>query len=131
MLLDNNPTVYTISPDTNFVDEGGASDVLDAEYVGSGYTGGFGGAERKALASKAWTEDDGNDRGEFDAADLTWSSIGGGSETIDILVIIDETGASADTDTEVIALIDSGLPVTTNGGDVTVQWNAEGLIQIS
>ncbi len=131
MALDNQPSVYTPDADTNFVDEGGANDVLDAEYVGANYTGAFGGSGRKTLASKGWTEDDTNDRAEFDAADITWTAIGGGTETIDHVVLIDETGEAADTAAEVIAVIDSDLPVTTNGGDVTIAWNSEGIIHLT
>lgn len=115
--------------DDNFASDGGADDFVDGELSGTGYTGGFGGAGRKALASKTYTEDDANDRAEFDAADLTWTAINAG--TVAQANILDETGASDDTGTEVVANIDTGgFPVVTNGGDLTIAWNAEGIIQL-
>jgi len=42
--------------------------------------------------------------------------------------IIFKQGA-ADTDSELIAYIDSGgFPKATNGGDLTIQWNANGIV---
>lgn len=115
--------------DDNFADDGGANDFLDGELAGTGYTGGFGGAGRKALASKTFTEDDANDRAEFDAADVTWTAINAG--TAAQASIIDETGAADDTGVEVVANIDDGgFPVATNGGDLTIAWNAEGILQL-
>ena len=130
MLLDN-VTTYTIDVDDDFVDEGGANDPVDAEYAGTGYTKGFGNSGRKALASKTITQDDANNRAELDAADVTFSSIGSGSESINQLCIVDETGASNDTDTDLMAALDSNLPVTTNGGDVTFTPDAQGILQFA
>ncbi len=130
MLLDN-VTPWTQDPDDDFVDLGGANDPLDAEYAGTGYTGGFNGASRTVLASRTITQDDANDRAELDAADKTFSSIGSGSESINFLLIIDETGEAADTATDILASLDSNLPVTTNGGDVTFQFDAEGILQLT
>lgn len=87
-----------------------------------------------ALASEAVNEDLPNDRAEFDAADLTWSSLGGATnDTIQAIVIykwITNLNSS-----KPIAYLDSAkisqLPLTTNGGDVTFQWNAEGILQLA
>ena len=46
MLVDN--TTYTADRDDDLVDGGGASDPIDAEVSGTGYTGGYGGSGRKA-----------------------------------------------------------------------------------
>ena len=67
--------------------------------------------------------------GVFDAADVTFSAVTG--DTSDYLVLYkhDATPANA----PLIATWDStttGLPVTPNGGDITVTWNASGIIQI-
>ena len=41
-------------------------------------------------------------------------------------------GTSDDTDAVLIAYIDSGgFPVVTNGGDLTIAWNAEGILQLT
>lgn len=60
--------------------------------------------------------------GAFDAADITFTSVAAGA-AIDAIVIFYDTG-TASTST-LIAYIDTGtgLPVTPNGGNITVQWD--------
>ena len=70
-----------------------------------------------ALASKTVTD------GVFDAADVTLSSVSG--DTSEALVIFQDTGVEGTS--LLIAYIDtvsSGLPVTPNGGDITIQWDS-------
>jgi hypothetical protein len=116
-------SVYTPNRDHDFVDAGGASDPIDAELSGTGYVGGLGGAGRKTLTTKTFSEDDANDRGEMDCDDITWTAINAG--TAAAAIVIREGGSDAAS--ELIAYIDSGFPKTTNGGDLTLQINAEGL----
>ena len=102
------------------------------EVTSTGYTGGFGGAGRKVLASKALTVDQANDRAEFDCDDVTWSSISqAGSEQWLGFSIVKEI--TSDALSPVIALIDTatGLPLTPNGSDITLTIDAEGLLQIT
>ncbi len=78
------------------------------------------GSESGALASKTFTN------GVFDAADITFSAVTGA--TVEAIVLFLDTG-TASTD-KLICYIDSasaGLPVTPNGGDITVAWNASGI----
>ncbi len=117
---------YVANADHDFVDEAGANDPIDHELSGTGYVAGFGNSGRKALATKAVNEDDANDRAEFDADDLTWTGIDAG--TAAAVIIIKEN--TADTDSVLIAYIDTGgFPIVTNGGDLTIAWNAEGILQ--
>lgn len=119
MLVDSD---YSFDADHNFV-----SQVSSDELSVSGYTGGFNGAGRKTLASKTVTEDDTNDRAYFDAADLTWTSLATGA-TIGGAILIKEV--TNDTDSVLLAFIDlTNTP--TNGGDVTVAWNADGIIRLA
>jgi hypothetical protein len=70
-----------------------------------------------ALTSKTTT------LGVFDAADITFSSVTG--DVSEALVIYQHTGVDATS--ELIAYIDTGvtgLPVTPNGGDITVTWDS-------
>lgn len=130
MLVDN---LFVANRDNDFVDAGGANDAIDHEISTTNYAAGHGGSGRKTLASKTIVEDDVNDRAEFSAANLTWSAIGPGSggPTVAAVVII-KAGASDDTTAKLIAYVDSGgFPKTVNGGDLTVTWNAEGIIQLS
>lgn len=68
------------------------------------------------LASKSAT------LGVFNAANVTWSSVTTGS-TGSFIGGYKDTGTAGTSD--LIFLIDTatGLPVTTNGGDITVQWD--------
>jgi len=110
------------------------SDVLvsGVEVTSTGYTGGFGGAGRKALASKVLAVDQANNRAEFDCANVVWATISqAGVELWVSLVIMKEI--TNDAASPVIAHIDtaSGLPLTPNGSDITLTINAEGLLQIT
>ena len=67
--------------------------------------------------------------GLFDGADVTFSSVTG--DPCEALVIYIDTAGAAGTD-PLVAYIDTGvtgLPVTPNGGDITITWNASGIIQ--
>lgn len=67
--------------------------------------------------------------GVFDAADVTFTSISGNS--IEALVIYKDTGTAATS--SLVAYIDfvaSGLPVTPNGGNITVSFNASGIFAL-
>ena len=113
--------------DDDFLDIAGTTDFTAGELTGTGYTGGFGGSGRKTLASKTITVDKTNDRAEFDCADVTWTAINAGTAAqATVLKEITNDAAS-----KTIANIDGGFPVVTNGGDVTLQVNTEGLIQLS
>lgn len=74
------------------------------------------------LASKTITN------GVFDAADVTFAAVSGAS--VEALVVYKDTGSAATS--PLIAYIDTGtnLPVTPNGGDITIQWNASGILTL-
>jgi hypothetical protein len=90
---------------------------------------------RKALANEAVNTDNANNRGEFDADDVTWTALGGASnDTIGAILVYRHVDGTAANDIP-IAYIDGAIfpggasSMTTNGGDVTLGWNAEGIIQ--
>ena len=113
---------HTFSPDHEFV-----SDVVADEFTGSGYTGGHNGAGRKALASKAIADDTTNDRIEMDAADPSaWTAI---NTDLIAWIVVFEQGAS-DAASQLILILDPA-DLQTNGSDVTLVFNAEGIAQIS
>lgn len=63
----------------------------------------------------------------FDADDVTFTSVTG--DQSEALIIYNATGA-ADANRLLIAYIDSfasGMPVTPNGGNIVVTWNASGI----
>lgn len=109
---------YTSDPDDDVVDASGSDDVVDHEVSGTGYTAGWGESGRKALASKTITADKANNRSAFDAADLTWTSLGADCGAITEACLIKEGGAN-DTTSRLISHHD--FAVTPNGGDITMQ----------
>lgn len=100
VLVDSND--YTVLIDTH--------DFLDDVPAGARV------AVSGAMTSKTTT------LGVFDAADITFSSVSG--DVSEALVIYHHTGV--DSTSELIAYIDgaTGLPVTPNGGDITVTWDS-------
>lgn len=60
--------------------------------------------------------------GTADAADVTFTAVSGA--TVEAVVIYKDTGNTATS--PLIAYIDTatGLPVTPNGGDITITWDA-------
>lgn len=67
--------------------------------------------------------------GLFDGDDVTYTAVASGS-TVTALIIYIDTGSAATS--RLVAFIDtvSGFPLSTNGGDVTVAWNASGIFQL-
>ena len=116
-------TTYSINIDTD-LDFG---DIAASEIVATNYT-----SRGNALGTKAVAVDNANDRGEFDAADTVFSSLGNGSnDTFDQIVILrenDSTPTDASSPLVAHATVASTL---SNGGDVTLVWNAEGILQIT
>lgn len=109
---------YTVDADDIFVD---ALTPGSNELSGTGYA-------RLVLASKAVTKDDTNDRAEGDAADVLWTGIDAGTAQAAILFV----QVTNDADSWLVCYIDTGgFPITTNGGDLTIQWNAEGILQLA
>ncbi len=119
---------YSAARTDTVVDGGGANDPVDAEINVTGYTRGWGGAGRKALASKTIVVDQANNRAEFSAGNLTWSTLGTGA-TIAAMIVVKE-GGSNDTTSRLIAYLDV-TDTPTNGGDIAFTFDAEGIIQYS
>lgn len=85
---------------------------------------------RQSLANQGTSIDSTNDESEFDADDVTISSL---STTNQIQGVIVYKEVTDDTDSPIIFVIDdsddSDLPAETNGTDFVVEWNAEGLLK--
>lgn len=77
----------------------------------------------QTIGSKTFTN------GVFDGADVTFTAVTGNS--VEALVIYIDTGSAATS--PLVAYIDTsvtGLPVTPNGGDITVTWNGTGIFAL-
>ena len=92
------------------------------EVVGTGYTAGG-----QTLTTPAVTTDDTNDRGEFDADDVTWSS----STITGRIWILYVSGATPGTNDYLIGYEDMGSDKSSSNGDFTIQWNAAGIQHIT
>jgi hypothetical protein len=69
--------------------------------------------------------------GVFDGGDLTYTSVTGAS--VEALVIY-RKNTGANTTWRLMSYYDTaggGLPVTPNGGNITVTWNVSGIFQLS
>lgn len=67
--------------------------------------------------------------GLFDGADVTFTAVTGAS--IEALVIY-RKNSGANTTWRLVSYVDTGatgLPVTPNGGNISITWNASGIIQ--
>lgn len=74
-------------------------------------------------ATKSYTN------GVFDGGDVTYSAVSG--SPAEALVIYIDTGTAGTS--RLVAYIDTGvtgLPVTPNGGDINVVWNASGIFAL-
>lgn len=74
-------------------------------------------------ATKSYTN------GVFDGGDVTFTAVTGNSA--EALVLYIDTGTAGTS--RLVAFIDTGvtgLPVTPNGGDITVTWNASGIFAL-
>ena len=77
----------------------------------------------QTIGSKTFTN------GVFDGADVTFTAVTGNS--VEALLIYIDTGSAATS--PLVAYIDTsvtGLPVTPNGGDITITWNASGIFAL-
>ena len=67
--------------------------------------------------------------GVFDGADVTFTA--GTGSSVEALVLYIDTGSAATS--PLVAYIDTsvtGLPVTPNGGDISITWNASGIFAL-
>lgn len=77
----------------------------------------------QTIGSKTFTD------GVFDGADVTFTAVTGNSA--EALIIYIDTGSDATS--PLVAYIDTsvtGLPVTPNGGDISITWNASGIFAL-
>jgi hypothetical protein len=67
--------------------------------------------------------------GVFDGDNVTYTAVSG--NTVEALVIYIDTGVAGTS--RLVAYIDTsvtGLPVTPNGGDISITWNASGIFAL-
>ena len=77
----------------------------------------------QTIGSKTFTD------GVFDGADVTYTTVTG-SQVVSLVIYVD-TGVAATS--PLVAVLDTGitnLPVTPNGGDISITWNASGIFAL-
>lgn len=130
VLLGTTEVSYTFNPD----DANYAGQIFDngttAYEFGSGNQGGTG-YSRQILANENIVVDSTNDRSEFQADDVVFTGIDGAE--IQFALVVKQVGGDWTTlgDDPIIAYVTStNFPMQTNGGNVTITWDSEGIIQI-
>jgi len=118
LLVMNTTTADTEEDATTF---GGITTL--AEFDGTGYS-----SPGIALTTEAVTKDTVNNRGEFNADAVTWTALDAGSAPVQAAIVY--KFVTNLTSSLPIAFIDTGgFPFTANGSNVTITWNAEGILQ--
>jgi hypothetical protein len=107
---------YTPDQDAhNFFDD------ITNEVSGTGYTAG--GA---TLANPATSQDNTDNEGVFDADDVTWST---STITARGAVIYKSTGTASTSN--LISYVDFTTDKSSSAGNFTIQWGAEGIVNIN
>lgn len=98
---------YTENKDDQFIDAGGASDMVDARVAGT---------TDQTLSGKAFGRDTTGDFAYMDANDPTWTGVTAGS-TAGKIGVYKDTGTP--TTSKILGVLDIA-DITTNGGDITL-----------
>ncbi len=108
---------HTQNSDTQeFID-----DVSANEVSGTGYTAGG-----ETIANTAVTQDNTDDEGVWDGDDVTWSS---STITARYAAIYSDTGTPGTS--AIIAILDFASDQSSSAGDFTIQWGAEGILNLN
>lgn len=113
MLL--NGTGYTFNPDNDYV-----NDISSFEVNGAGYA-------RKKVYNRTTVEVAASDKLQHNADDTVWASINAGS--CDVAVYYIREGTGSDSLSQLISSNDFDSGVLTNGGQLTVQVDADGVYE--
>lgn len=87
------------------------------------------GASSIALTSEAVNVDSVNNRIEMDAADVAFGALGNGTREIQGVIIYDFN--TNDADSVPFVFIQFSSNINPGGATVTVQWDAEGIVQLA
>lgn len=96
------------------------SDVTN-EVAGTGYTAGG-----QTLAGVTMSQDNTDNEGVFDATDTTWSTA---TISAAAAVLYKDTGTPSTS--PLIAYFDFGATKSSSGADFTIQWGAEGILNLA
>lgn len=108
-------STYVFDPDHEFV-----SDITNEIAGVTNYA-------RAALNGETVSEDLVDDKVVLTADDVVWNSLGNGSNATIAAVVLYKHDGGGDGASQLIAFIEL-TPVTTDGSDFTVVWNADGIL---
>jgi len=94
------------------------------EFSGTGYTAG---GER--LTNRALTQSNGGNLAILDGDDITWTAVSAGNGPIVGAVVYKVSGTVSQGIP--VAWISFASSITANGGDITIQWAAGGVLQVT
>ena len=109
-------STYTVNQDTH-VDFG---DITN-EVTGTGYT-----ARGATIASAAVTQDNTDNEGVFDGADVTWTT-----STITARGAVIYLDSGSDATSYLVAYLDFTTDQTSSSGDFTIAWGTEGILNLN
>jgi len=112
---------YTYDADHEFLDEGGANDPVDEEITNVNYA-------RVTLANEIVIVDNGNNEVQLDADPWTWTNLAAGDQPFAIIVYLFN---ALDTAAPMLSYNALTAPPAPNGGDYTINPDAEGLVELS
>lgn len=119
LLLIDDAGAYSFNADDDFVAD---TTPGSNESAGTGYA-------RKTLGSFTAAEDDANDWAEYNAAD---PAIYSGADFGVIQAAVVFRFVTNDADSVLFCYLDgTGFPITTNSGDLTLQFHADGVFKIT
>lgn len=79
----------------------------------------------KSLANLAVSVDNGNNRAEFDADDVTWSSLGAGTRDVAGILLYKHVDGTDGNDIAIAWLEQSGSP---DGSNFSINWDTQGIV---
>lgn len=97
------------------------ADITNEVANGNGYTTGG-----ETLANAAVTTDDTDNEGVFDADDVTWAA---STITARGAVVYKDSGVAGTS--WLICYLDFSSDQSSSSGDFTIQWNAEGIVNLA
>jgi len=111
---------YTFNKDHSFVNDASGPD--SNELSGTGYA-------RKTLTTRAVVKQNATDRIQCTADTLTWTGINAGTAAA-VVVYLQVGGDDTTPGNDVLISCNAITPAVTNGGDLTITWDADGVFYL-
>lgn len=118
---------YVVDRSHTVVDDGTLVCPSNFEVSGTGYVGGYEGSGRRTLENVSVVIDEATFRVRLFGDDLTWSLINVG--VIGGVILLAEIANTDDNKSLLIGFTNvGGFPIPSDGGDLQVRWNVNGIL---